>query len=180
MPHSATTGSTARERSIRQSMVEHGVVRCVVALPGHLFRETTVPVTVWILAGPGTDPSHGVLLVDADAAARRESPTHRVLTGGGCQAVLDAFKGWSNGSPPPAVPIDAVSATAATVAEIRDHDYDLQPAVYLSERRRVTAEQRISERLSNLPAELAQLDAAARAADLALDRLLERLNLWTQ
>lgn len=178
MPDSATFGSTARERNIRGMMVKRGAVRCVVALPGHLFRETTVPVTVWILARPGDDAGRDVLLIDARAAARRDGPTHCVLTERGCRAILDAYQGWLNGSAAFSGPVDDVTATTATVAEIREHGYDLQPVTYLDQRRRVVAEQRTPVRLRTLPDELARLDAAARAADLALDRCLEKLAPW--
>ena len=62
------------------------------------------------------------------------------------------------------------------MTEIREHGYDLQPVTYLNQRRQVTAEQRV--RLRTLPDELAWLDAVARAADLTLDRCLEKLAPW--
>ena len=176
MPYRATFGSTARERNIRGMMVKRGAVRCVVALPSHLFRETTVPVTVWILAHPRYDAGRDVLLIDARAAARKDGPTHRVLTERGCRAILDAYQGWLDGSATFSGLVSDVTATTATVTEIREHGYDLQPVTYLNQRRQVTAEQRV--RLRTLPDELAWLDAVARAADLTLDRCLEKLAPW--
>jgi hypothetical protein len=67
----------ARERNIVRNMVDRGAVRCIIDLPGHLFRESTAAVAVWILAHPGDDARPEVLLIDARAAARKDVPTHR-------------------------------------------------------------------------------------------------------
>ncbi|WP_327652618.1 N-6 DNA methylase [Micromonospora aurantiaca] len=180
MPYSATFALTVREREIRGAMVEHGTVRCVVALPGHLFRETTVPVTVWILVRPGDNTTGEVLFIDARRATRRSSPTHRVLTEHGCQAVLDAYQGWTNGTTALPIAREDIAATTATVPEIREHDYDLQPSTYLNQRRQIVPDPRTSPMLPALQSDLARLDADARAADLTLDRCLERLVSWTR
>ncbi|WFE22801.1 N-6 DNA methylase [Solwaraspora sp. WMMD937] len=175
MPYSATSARTAREREIRKAMVERGAVRCIVALPSHLFRETTVPVTVWILAHPSNNASSEILFIDARAAARRISPTHRVLTERGCHLVLDAFHGWVNGTVAFPSSTDEFAATTATVAEIQEHVYDLQPVTYLNQRGRVGPAPQTPPQLRALRADLARLDDAARIADLTLDRCLAKL-----
>lgn len=180
MPYNATFALAVREREIRGAMVEHGTVRCVVALPSHLFRETTVPVTVWILVRPGDNTTGEVLFVDACGATRRSSPTHRVLTKHGCQAVLDVYQGWTNGTAVLPIAREDIAATTATVSEIREHDYDLQPSTYLNQRRQIVPDPRTSPTLPALQNGLARLDADARAADLNLDRCLERLVSWTR
>ncbi|WP_460845328.1 N-6 DNA methylase [Phytohabitans suffuscus] len=179
MPYTAVFAQTTRERKIRGAMIEHGVVRCVIALPSHLFRETTVPVTVWILAHAGDEAGRNVLLIDARAAARKDGPTHRVLTELDCRTVIDAYHGWLDGSAVFPIVIDNITATTATVVEIRENDYDLQPVTYLDQHRHVATDQRSRALLHALPNDLVRLDAAARAADLALDRCLEGLALWT-
>src|SRR5205085_1609035 len=100
MPNRATFARTSREHAIRAAMVDRGAVRCVIALPDHLFRETTVAVTVWILVRPDEEPADDILLIDARAAARTDGPTHRVLTDRGCQVVIDAYRAWLRGAAP--------------------------------------------------------------------------------
>jgi type I restriction enzyme M protein len=185
MPYSATQGTTPRERRIRETMIEHGAVRCVVTLPGHLFRETTVEVTVWIVTRPledggASDAGRDVLLIDGRAATRKDSPTHRILTEYGRRAIVALYQEWLTGSASFPIPVDEVTATTATVADLRAHGYDLQPATYLRPRRHGVAQQQTQERLRSLPHELARLDAVARAADLALNRRLKELTLWTR
>lgn len=180
MPYNATFALTVREREIRGAMVERGAVRCVVGLPSHLFRETTVPVTVWILAHPGDTAGEEVLFVDARGATRKISPTHRVLTAPGCQAVLDAYQKWMNKTAALPIATEDFAATTATVTEIREHSYDLQPSTYLNQRRQAVTDRRTSPTLPALRSNLGRLDDEARTADLTLDRCLERLVSWTR
>jgi type I restriction enzyme M protein len=180
MPDSSTSVSATREQRIRGAMIERGVVRCVVALPSHLFRETTAPVTVWILEQPTDEADRGVLLIDAREGARKDDPTHRVLTGRSRRSIVDSYRTWLTGTAPLPIAVDDVIATAVSVAELREHGYDLQPVTYRDRRRGEAAEKRLRERLRTLPTELARLDAAARQADAALEHRLRELGPWTR
>lgn len=180
MPDSSTFGSTTREQGIRGEMIERGVIYCVVALPGHLFRETTSPVTVWILECPVDEADRGVLLIDAREAAHKDDPTHQMLTERSCRTVVESYKRWLTGTAPLPIAVDNVIATPVSVAELREHGYDLQPVTYRDRRRGEAAEQRVPGRLRTLAAELARLDAVARQADAALDRRLRELTPWTR
>lgn len=51
------TSQTNNEGSIRQKMVDEGVVECIVNLPGQLFSNTQIPACLWFLAN---DKSSGV------------------------------------------------------------------------------------------------------------------------
>ncbi len=53
-----------REAEIRHSMLENGVVKAVIQLPGRLRTETSVPVYLWILQPPRADVD-SVILIDA-------------------------------------------------------------------------------------------------------------------
>jgi type I restriction enzyme M protein len=97
MPTSSTSPAAARERDILEGMLDRGVVRCVVELPVHLFRETAVPVTIWILGPARSTGARDVLLIDGRAAAERVSTTHREVTEQGCDAIVDLYRGMLEG-----------------------------------------------------------------------------------
>lgn len=63
------TGSTfasGREQHIRQAMLDGGVIEAVIQLPPRLRRDTSIPLTVWVLRSPAAPPDRSaVLLVDA-------------------------------------------------------------------------------------------------------------------
>ncbi|MBM0240547.1 N-6 DNA methylase, partial [Micromonospora sp. ATA32] len=59
MPYRVASHLSDQQRPVREGMVEHGVVRCVITLPRNLFRETANPVTVWILTHPNRSAARG-------------------------------------------------------------------------------------------------------------------------
>lgn len=180
MPASSTSTSATHARAIRERLLEKGVVRCVVELPDQLFRETTVPVTVWILGTARPSGAHDVLLINGRAAAQRVSTTHRELTEQGCDAIVELYRGMLAGSLPLPLIDDKPSATMMDLPELREQGYDLRPSAYLSRHRSPTATERTSADLRAFTDGLAQLDASARAADRDLEEQLRRLAQWTR
>ncbi|MDW5329574.1 N-6 DNA methylase [Plantactinospora sp. KLBMP9567] len=137
MPNRFASNLSDQQRPVREGLVEHGVVRCVITLPRNLFRETAIPVTVWILAHPEDPPREDILLIDARQATRADG-SYRVLTGDGCAAILDTYRCWLHGSTALSHAISTVTAVAVTRDQVRDHDYALQPAAYQAPRPQAT------------------------------------------
>jgi type I restriction enzyme M protein len=50
LANGSMSSNTSGEGDIRQSLVEHDLVDCMVALPGALFYSTTIPACLWFLA----------------------------------------------------------------------------------------------------------------------------------
>lgn len=50
LPNGSATTLTPAESSIRQKLVEAGMVECVIGLPDRLFLNTSVPACVWVLS----------------------------------------------------------------------------------------------------------------------------------
>jgi type I restriction enzyme M protein len=99
MPRAATDPQHPQERAILTGMVDAGVIRCVIDLPSHLFRETTTPVSVWIIGRGAAGPSDQILLIDAASCTERLTPTHRVITDAGRHRIVAAWQNWSSGGP---------------------------------------------------------------------------------
>jgi type I restriction enzyme M protein len=178
MPASSTSPTAPRERDIRERLLNRGVVRCVVELPGQLFRETAVPVTIWILGPPRSMGARDVLLIDGRAAAERTSPTHRELTEKGCAAILALYRGMLDGSLSFPQTSDKVPATTVDLSTLQEHGFELRPSAYLGRARSPATVERRADDLRALRDDLVQLDAAAGAADRDLEKQLERLAQW--
>lgn len=189
MPESAADNANPRDRDIRGSMVENGVVRCVIAFPKQLFRETTTAVTLWVLGRP-SEQRQDVLLMDATqaraaaprraaAAAPRKDRTYRTLTGEGCQTIVDVYRGWLDYSTDLPVTANGVRAVCTTLDEIRQRNYDLHPAAYVHRQVAGTPEAASSRSLLQLRDELGHLDSRAKEIDLALDHYLDRMLPWS-
>ncbi|MDQ3483967.1 MAG: N-6 DNA methylase [Actinomycetota bacterium] len=66
-----------RESTIREAMVGAGVIEAVIHMPPRLRRDTSIPLTIWLLrAKPVKDAARRVLLVDASALGTAGRSTH--------------------------------------------------------------------------------------------------------
>jgi len=162
-----TTGTTFRggaEAQIRRRMLEAGAVEAVIQLPGRLRADTSVPLVLWVLRAPTSEPTK-VLLVDASTlgATGRSQHTFDDIE---IQRIVDTVRAHEHGGK-----ADGEIAWVVESAELVGNDAVLDPTRYrpapevnLDEVRR-----RIAELRSLVP------EASADAAD-ALERLLSRLN----
>ncbi|NYT94086.1 N-6 DNA methylase [Salinispora sp. H7-4] len=176
MPSSTTSVATSKSRQIRAAMVEEGVVRCIIELPKQMFRETASPLTLWLLGSPTHRPDREVLLIDAKKATERAGRTHRILTDTGSGDIVDLYQKWSKTGGGQVKPTSGITAVSVSLERLREHGHDLTPSTYL----RPPAPD-VTSRAPNpteLRAELCRLDDVADAADLVLDRLLDRLQPW--
>ncbi|MFG1707991.1 N-6 DNA methylase [Nonomuraea sp. M3C6] len=132
MPQSAGKSDNPAERDIRRKLVSDGVVECVIALPGGLFAATDVPVSVWLLRKQIL-PDAPVLFVDA-----REQGTkvrgQRLLTSDDLDAIVTVYRRWHDGDVPGGGHEPGAGlGVQASFADIRAHDFSLNPADYLAD-----------------------------------------------
>ncbi len=155
MPGSAMHVQARREHDIRARMIEDGTIRCVVSLPGYLFRETSSEVALWVLAHPEEHRGRDVLMVDARSAAVTDGRTHRVLTTSGCQGIIEAYQDWLKDPASQTCERAGCTVTRASAMDIRGSGYDLRPSTYLeSERHGAVSGQFQRPQRSIPPAEL--------------------------
>jgi type I restriction enzyme M protein len=176
MPESAADNSNPRDRDIRASLVENGVVRCVIAFPKQLFRETTTAVTLWVLGHPSKQ-QQAVLLIDATAATRKDR-TYRTLTDEGCQTIVDVYRDWLDHSTDLPMTANGVLAVRTTLDEIRQQNHDLHPAAYVHRHVAGAPEAASTRSLTELRVELRHLESRAKEIDLDLDDHLDRMLPW--
>ena len=178
MPNSASTTDNARERAIRKAMVEDGAVRCVVALPPQLFRETGVPVSLWVLCRPTPGDRGDVLFIDAGAAGEIVSRGYRVLTADDCDRITGAYREWMRSRSGEFGGEPGFSA-AATIEQIKARGHHLNPGAHLAADPRAADPGDTAKVLRDLHHELCRLRERAAAADDAVERHLERM-AWTR
>ncbi|MEK8144232.1 N-6 DNA methylase [Streptomyces sp. M10(2022)] len=74
LPNSAATSSNPKERRIRHTLVDRGVVECVIALPAKLFSATAISVNVWILKAEDQERSPERFCSSTHPASVRRCP----------------------------------------------------------------------------------------------------------
>lgn len=173
MPNVTTSSANEREQKFREGMVTDGCVEALVALPPSLFRGTGIPVTMWLLEPPGT-PREEVLFIDASGAGHMASRTVRELGGSEISAITEIVTAWRNEQTPRSSGNPGtINGASATLSEIRERDYNLNPSLYVEPSATVAKAE---------PAEIEQLrdrleseHAAAREKDAEAVQTLRKL-----
>ena len=203
MPNSASTGGNARERAVRAALVESRALRCIIALPPRLFRETAVSVSLWVLGRPPRDdrdpPSTGdtrfddvplfdddifneVLFIDASSLGDVPDRRYRELGNSAQAHVAEAYHAWA-GCRPGEYQGEPGFAAVATVEQVRGRGHDLNPGAYVA-MSRSAAQASVSAddtmwAVRELRDTLLRLHDRAADADTAVRAHLERIETWT-
>jgi type I restriction enzyme M protein len=146
MANGAMTSNTKGEKNVRQHMVDHSMVDCIVRLPDKLFLTTGIPACIFILSKnrDGKDGKHRkrdneVLFIDLSKHGRMESRKLRVFDEADLQKATDTYHAWRNSSnchPE----LDSGShpyqdqpgfSYSANLEEIAKQDYKLTPGIYV-------------------------------------------------
>ncbi|GAB3152807.1 hypothetical protein GCM10027290_44280 [Micromonospora sonneratiae] len=178
LPQTAASSQNPKDKQIRAAMVKEGAVRCVIELPGRMFRETASPITLWVLGRPEERPHHEVLLIDGKEATERDGATHRVLTDDSSDTIVHLYQEWlTDGSRLPQRHGN-VTATPVTLDRLEQHGYDLRAAAYLRPCQPDTVLPPGATTIADLRDNLRMLDFAAAEADRILNLRLDRLQPW--
>lgn len=112
-----------REAAIREQMIEAGVIEAVIQLPPRIRRDTSIPLTVWLLE-KSSEPRSRVLFIDASSLGTPGRSEHDLDTAS-VQRILAAVTLWrSEGR------VEDDIAAAIPTAEIADAV--LSPAKYVA------------------------------------------------
>jgi type I restriction enzyme M protein len=178
MTNSATFSSRGGERRIREAMVDAGVVECLVALPSQLFAQTSIPVSLWILRRPRSEPGP-VLFVDASQLGTMTSRAGRTLADTDIDTIANAYGDWRS-TREAGDPYDGIEGLSRVVplAEIRAAEYSLSPPAYVQPRRTAMSAAERAAEFTKLAARLGRLHAEAADVDARVDSLLEGIDTW--
>ena len=153
MANGAMTSNTKGEKNVRQHMVDHGMVDCIVRLPDKLFLTTGIPACIFILSKnrDGKDGKHRkrdneVLFIDLSKHGRMESRKLRVFDEADLQKATDTYHAWRN-IKDSVTSSDSAKAElyreadtyidqpgfsySANLEEIAKQDYKLTPGIYV-------------------------------------------------
>ena len=140
LANGSMSSNASGEGDIRQSLVEHDLVDCMVALPGALFYSTQIPACLWFLAKnkhtEGFRNRKGeVLFIDARKLGALVNRIQRELSGIDIAQIADTYHAWRG----EAEAIERRGAYediagfcfSATLADIKTHGYVLTPGRFV-------------------------------------------------
>ncbi|GAP71182.1 type I restriction-modification system, DNA methylase subunit [Bacteroidales bacterium 6E] len=130
----ALTSKTSGEGDIRKSLVEEGLIDCIVNLPAKLFLNTQIPAALWFLSrnrknGKFRDRSGEILFIDARNLGHLINRRTRELSDDDIRQITETYHNWRNpGGQYKDVPGFCASVPVERVKEL---DYVLTPGRYV-------------------------------------------------
>ena len=115
LANGSMSSNQSGEGQIRKNIVEAGLVDCIVALPGQLFRSTQIPACLWFLSrdrhspvGAGLVPAQDrrgeTLFIDARNLGHMIDRTRRDLATDDIARIANTYHAWRNFTARPSSP----------------------------------------------------------------------------
>ncbi len=137
----ALTSKTSGEGEIRKSLVENGLIDCIVNLPAKLFLNTQIPAALWFMRrnrkeSGFRDRSNEILFIDARNLGHLINRRTRELSNGSINPddndiakIADTYHNWRN----PEGSYEDVAGFCASVpiSKVAELDYVLTPGRYV-------------------------------------------------
>ncbi|MFC8436627.1 type I restriction-modification system subunit M [Streptomyces griseoincarnatus] len=178
------------EGEIRQALIEADLVACMVALPSHLFRTTTIPACLWFLSKDKSpqgarrlDDRRGeILFIDARGKGEMIDRTERILSRTELAEIAETYHAWRG--TPSAHEAGLTYADvpgfcySADVEKVRENGYVLTPGLYVG----AVAEDEedvevVAQRINRLTQELYELFGTAAELEKTIRIQLGRVNV---
>ena len=201
LANGSMSSNQSGEGNIRKSLIEAGLVDCMVALPGQLFYSTQIPACLWFLARNRKNrQSSGrrgeILFIDTRKLGRMVDRTHRELTDADIARIADTYHAWRNLSPSPSPskgepvlsPVeggrgegaDAYAdipgfCKSASLAEVRKHSYVLTPGRYVGAEAQEADSEPFEHKMTRLVAQLREQQSEAKKLDATIAANLKEL-----
>lgn len=180
LANGALSSKSSGEGDIRQRLVEAGLVDCIVAMPDKLFFNTGIPVSLWFVSKGRDGNGHRerlneVLFIDARKLGAMESRRLRTLTDGDVKQIADTYHAWRNhdggyGDVPG-------FAKAASIDEIKKHDFVLTPGRYVGAAEDEIDDEPIDKKIDRLASELFAEFERGRELEIEIRRRLNGIGL---
>lgn len=157
LANGSLSSKSGGEGEIRRRLVEADLVDCIVAMPDRLFFNTGIPVSLWFVSkerhGNGHRARHGeVLFIDARKLGRMETRRLRVLADEDVARIADTYHAWRNHD---GAYVDVPGfAKAATLNEIKAHDFVLNPGRYVGAEDAEADDEPIADKVERLTGNL--------------------------
>ena len=169
------------EGQIRKSIVEAGLVDCIIALPGQLFRSTQIPACLWFLArdGSGAERRDQTLFIDARNLGHMIDRTRRNLSAKDIARIANTYHAWRGEEDADAYADVPGFCKSATLDEIRKHGHVLTPGRYVGAEPQEDDGEPFEEKMARLTRQWREQQAEARRLDAAIEENLARLGFST-
>lgn len=151
LANGSLSSQTNNEGSIRQAIVEAGLVEGVVAMPDRLFYSTGIPVSLWIISKE-PNRQRKTLFVDAREMGTMVSRRLREFTDEDITRVTEAFDAFRKGE----LEDEKGFCAAVDIEDIAKQDYILTPGRYVGIKDEEDDGELFDEKMKRLTGELSK------------------------
>ena len=174
LANGSMSSNTSNEGEIRKSIIEAGLVDCIVALPGQLFRSTQIPACLWFLSRDRNNRAE-TLFIDARKLGHMVDRANRDLSPEDIARVADAYHAWrGKGGIDPYADVPGF-CKSASLDEIRKHGHVLTPGRYVGAEPQEDDGVPFAEKMAQLTAQWRKQQEEARRLDAAIAENLNSL-----
>ena len=178
LANGSMSSNQSGEGEIRKNIIEAGMVDCIIALPGQLFRSTQIlPACLWFLrlGRDGRKRVDETLFIDARKLGHMLDRTRRDLSQKDIDCIADTYHAWRGrrgGQEYEDVPGFCKSAT---LDGIRKHGHVLTPGRYVGAAPQEDDGEPFEEKMTRLATQWRDQQAEAQRLDAEIEANLARL-----
>ena len=180
LANGSMSSNQSGEGELRKNIIEAGLVDCIIALPGQLFRSTQIPACLWFLSrgrinGAHRDRQGEMLFIDARKLGHMLDRTRRDLSKEDIDRVADTYHSWRGSEETSEYEDVPGFCKSATLDEIRKHGYVLTPGRYVGAPPQEDDGEPFEEKMTRLSAQWREQQAEAQRLDKEIEANLEQL-----
>ena len=195
LANGSMSSNQSGEGEIRRRIIEAGLVNCIVALPGQLFRSTQIPACLWFLSRDrsGAERRDETLFIDARKLGHMIDRTRRDLSPEDIARVANTYhawrnrtssastpsaltgEGWGEGESAPAYTDIPGFCKSASLDEVRKHGHVLTPGRYVGAAPQEDDGEPFEQKMARLTKQWREQQAEARRLDAAIEVNLRSL-----
>ena len=178
LANGSMSSNQSGEGEIRKSIVEAGLVDCIISLPGQLFRSTQIPACLWFLRRgrvAGEARTGETLFIDARKLGYMVDRTHRDLSAEDIARIADTYHAWRNHGGDAEYADVPGFCKSALLEEIGKHGHVLTPGRYVGAEPQPADGEPFQKKMARLAAQWREQQKEAKRLDAAIAENLERL-----
>ena len=177
LANGSMSSNQSGEGEIRRNIIEAGLVDCIIALPGQLFRSTQIPACLWFLrrGRDGGERRDETLFVDARKLGNMVDRTRRDLSQEEIARVSDIYHSWRSGRDAGEYEDIPGFCNSATLDKIRNRGHVLTPGRYVGAAPQEDDAEPFEEKMALLSDQWREQRVEANRLDAEIEANLERL-----
>ncbi len=180
LANGSMSSNQSGEGEIRKNIIEAGLVDCIIALPGQLFRSTQIPACLWFLSkerrsGQRRARQGETLFIDARKLGRMLDRTRRDLSADDIARIAGTYHAWRGGESADDYADVPGFCKSTALEEVRWHGHVLTPGRYVGAEPQPDDGEPFQEKMARLAAQWREQQAEAARLDAAIAENLEKL-----